>query len=85
MSPQLLQLLVFGIQEAIKAEPALVADFETLFNGDPPTDADFDTLRTKVAGESYSQFVPQSAIPALNAAATAAHTTPAPTTEASGS
>jgi len=62
MSPQLLQLIVFAVQQAIQAAPALVADFQTLFAGGAPTDADFDALRAKVSSESYAQFVPQSAI-----------------------
>lgn len=59
----MLQLIIFGVQEAIKAEPALVAGFQDIFSkGTLPTDADFDTLRATVASESYLKFVPNSAI-----------------------
>jgi len=76
MSPQLLQLIVFGLQQAIQAAPAVVADFQALFANGAPTDADFDALRSKVAGESYAQFVPASAIAALTIAATLSHSKP---------
>ncbi len=62
MNPQMLQLILFGVQEAIKAAPELVGEFEDLFNGDAPTDAEFDALRQKISGETYLQFVPQSQI-----------------------
>jgi len=63
MSPAVLQLVIFGIEEAIQQTPALVADLQAIFANGAPTAADFAALREKVASESYKQFVPGSQLP----------------------
>lgn len=66
MSPQVAQLIIFGVEEAIAQFPALLSDFQAIFATGTPTAADFAALRAKVASENYGQFVPDSA---LNASA----------------
>lgn len=63
MSPAMLSLILFAVQEAIKAAPALVTEFQALFAHGTPSDADFDAFRARIAAESYAQFVPASALP----------------------
>jgi hypothetical protein len=63
MPPQVLTLVIFGIEEAIQQTPALIADLQQIFASGAPTAAQFEALRAKVASESYQQFVPDSSIP----------------------
>ena len=60
MTSTMINLVVLLIEEIIKLEPALAAEFETLFSGKVPTAADFAALRAKIAGESYEALVPAS-------------------------
>jgi hypothetical protein len=63
MSPAILQLVIFGIEEAVTQAPGLIAELQQIFANGAPTAADFAALRVKVASESYGQFVPGSSIP----------------------
>ena len=63
MSPAILQLIIFSVEEAIKEAPLLADDLKQLFASSTPTAADFAALRAKVAGESYAKFVPESNLP----------------------
>lgn len=63
MSPELLQLIIFGIEQAITQAPALAADLKEIFSSGNPSPADFATLRAKVASETYGQLVPDSQLP----------------------
>lgn len=63
MPPQVLTLVIFGIEEAIQQTPALIADLQQIFASGTPTAAQFAALRAKVASESYQSFVPQSGLP----------------------
>lgn len=61
----MVQLIIFGIQEAITLAPPLYADLQQLFaSPTPPTPEQFQALITKISSGSYQQFVPASAIPA---------------------
>jgi hypothetical protein len=63
MPPEALSLAFFLVQEAIKNEPAIAAEIQTLFNKGIPTDDDWANLRARVASKSYRDFVPDSALP----------------------
>jgi hypothetical protein len=57
MSPQLLQFLMFALEEAIQIEPSLVAGFKQLFASGAPTPADFQNLRAQIL-TPYSAYDP---------------------------
>src|SRR6266404_855040 len=63
MPPESIQLAIFIVEEAIKAEPAIAAMLQQLFNKADPTPADWAQLRAAVAGKSYGDYVPDSALP----------------------
>jgi len=63
MSPQLIQTILFALQEAIKHAPSLVNDLGTLFSKDTPTSADWEELRSKVQSKGYFDYVPDSQLP----------------------
>lgn len=71
MSPQLIQLIIFALEAAVQEAPALVADIQNIFASGNPTASDFAALRSKVASESYGQFVPDSQLPLPGSDATA--------------
>jgi len=79
MPPQVLQLGLFVLEEAIKQTPALISEFQALFASGQPTAQDFAALRAKVAGESYASLVPSSAIPANVVPIPATTAAPVPT------
>lgn len=62
MTPAVLQLVFFILEEAIKEEPALVADLQGIFSKANPTAADWAALRAKVGAKSYADYVPASAL-----------------------
>jgi hypothetical protein len=63
MPPEIINLAIFGVEEAIKLAPGLATEFQTLFSSGNPTPADFAALRSKIAAESYELFVPSSVLP----------------------
>lgn len=68
MNSQILQLIIFVIEQAVQQVPAFVSDLRAIFAAGTPTAADFAALRAKVASESYAQFVPASALESSSAA-----------------
>jgi hypothetical protein len=63
MPPQAIQLGLFVIEEAIKAEPAIVAELQAMFTKGNPTADDWTALRAKVNAKTYRDYVPKTAIP----------------------
>jgi len=63
MSPALISVIIFAVQEAIKHAPGLVTDLRTILSKSEPTDEDWDELRKKVASKGYYDYVPASSIP----------------------
>lgn len=63
MPPQIVQLIIFGLGEAIKAYPQIRADIQATLAKENPTPADWEALRVKLASEDYFKFVPASALP----------------------
>lgn len=76
MTPAILNLALFGIEEVVKLAPGLVSELQAIFSTGTPTADQFAALRAKVNSESYAQFVPSSALPAASATASAAESTP---------
>ncbi len=56
----MLQIILFGLQEAVKAAPGIVNDIGEILSHDNPTPADWDALRVKVASKDYFDYVPDS-------------------------
>lgn len=63
MSPQIVQLVIFAVAEAVKAYPQLKAEIGAVLSKENPTPADWEALRAKVAEKGYFDFVPDSALP----------------------
>ena len=63
MNPALLQLILLGVEEAVKLAPQLHAEFQTLFAKEKIEPGDWAALRLKLASQSYEQFVPASDLP----------------------
>lgn len=64
MDPETAELVMSGIELAIKESPAFIADLQELFAKGTPTLADIQALRAKVSAETYAGFVPKSDLPA---------------------
>jgi hypothetical protein len=62
MNPAMLAIVVSLVEEAIKQEPAIVAEFQNIFSKPNPTPEDWQALRVKVLAKSYGDYVPDSAI-----------------------
>jgi len=62
MNPATVQLVLFCIQEAIKAEPAIAAELQKLFSKGIPSQEDWASARARIQ-QSYAQLVPNSALP----------------------
>jgi len=71
MDPATISLVLFGIQEAIEAEPVIATELQTLFAKGIPTEEDWAASRARTQ-ESYAQLVPNSALTAGVAALPAA-------------
>ena len=71
MTPEMLSLLFFILEEAIKEEPAIAADLQSIFSKASPTAADWAALRAKVTAKGYGDYVPDSALPPDGTAAPA--------------
>lgn len=63
MSPQLVQVIIFALGEAIKAYPQIAADVSALLSKESVTAADWQALHDKVASQDYFAFVPGSSLP----------------------
>lgn len=63
MTSQQNALVIALVEEAVKDTPALITEFQTIFSVANPSPADWTALRTKVASESYEQYVPGTSIP----------------------
>lgn len=69
-------LALFIIQEAVKLEPSIAAEIQTLLAKGDPTDADWEALRASVASKSYESYVPATALPPVAVPAIAAPPAP---------
>lgn len=79
MNPAIISLIISLVEEAVKLEPEIVAELQTIFGNPNPTPADWQALRAKVLAKSYADYVPASALAPATAAATAPGVnTPAP-------
>jgi hypothetical protein len=56
MNTATFSLILFIIQEAIKLEPALVAELKAIFSADNVTSESLAALRAKIAGETYENL-----------------------------
>ncbi|HVV01395.1 MAG TPA: hypothetical protein VHH88_08535 [Verrucomicrobiae bacterium] len=63
MPPQIVSLIVFGLQQLIQHEPEIAAEIKTLFTKTEPTAADWMQLHLKVAAKSYADYVPVTVLP----------------------
>lgn len=63
MTPQALQLALFVLEAAIRAEPAVAAEIQNLLSKDNPTAEDWTTLRARIERKSYRDYVPASLLP----------------------
>lgn len=63
MPPALLATIVALVEEAVKAAPGIVADFQAIFSKPNPTPDDWQALKTSILSKSYKDFVPDSALP----------------------
>jgi len=72
MSPATLALIMALVEEAVKVTPGLIVDIQALFANGEPTPADWQAFHDKVKANSYADYVPASALPALEATALAA-------------
>lgn len=64
MTPAAISLIISLVEEAIKEEPAIAAELQSIFSKPNPTPDDWNLLRAKMLVKSYADYVPQSAIPA---------------------
>jgi hypothetical protein len=53
MSPATISLIVGLVEQLIADEPALAAEFQTLFSSGTPTPDQFAALKAKVSAESF--------------------------------
>ena len=58
MNPAMIALVISLVEEAIKVEPAIAAELQSLFSKPSPTPADWQALRAKVLGESFESLAP---------------------------
>ena len=63
MPPQAISLAFFIVQEAIKLEPSIAAEIQAMFSKGIPTEQDWANLHAKVAGKTYRDYVPSTALP----------------------
>ncbi len=63
MPPTTLALVLSLVEEAIRLEPAIRAEIESLLAKDNPTPEDWQALRIKVLSKSYRDYVPATALP----------------------
>lgn len=69
MPPQLLSLIIFGVQQLIAHAPEIAAEISALLTKTEPTADDWKALHDKVAAKSYRDYVPASALPPVAAPA----------------
>jgi hypothetical protein len=58
MNPATLALIIGLVEEAIKYEPAIAAEIQSIFSKPNPTPADWLALREKVLSESFASLAP---------------------------
>jgi len=54
----MLQLLFFALEEAIKLEPGIAQEIQTLLGKGNPSPADWQALRSRVTANPYEKFDP---------------------------
>jgi hypothetical protein len=62
MPPQLLSLVIFGIQQLLTHEPEIAAEIHRLLSSGDPTAADWAALHAKAAAKGYLDYVKASAL-----------------------
>lgn len=62
MGAELIPLVIFGLQEAIKYAPALAEEIRVLLSKGDPTPEDWLALQQKYATKTYEQYVPESGL-----------------------
>ncbi len=63
MPPEIIQLVIFALSEAIKAYPQIRAEIQAVLNKDNPTAEDWAALRARIQAQDYFKYVPNSALP----------------------
>ena len=58
MDPATISLIIGLVELAVKAEPALAAELQTIFNNPNPTPDDWAALKAKVTGTSFESLAP---------------------------
>ena len=59
----MLNLIMQGVEEAIRLTPGLIAELQTLFAKGNVTPEDWAKLRAKVTAKAYEDYVPDTKIP----------------------
>lgn len=62
MGSELIPLVLYGVQEAIKYAPELANELRTLFNKGDPTPQDWLDIRAKYLSKSYKAYVPDTGL-----------------------
>lgn len=58
MTPAMLTLIISLVEEAIKLEPAIATELQTIFSKSNPTAADWMALKAKVQSETFASLAP---------------------------
>ena len=58
MNPATIALIIGLVEEAIKLEPAIAAELQSLFNKPQPTPADWMALRERIKTQSFESLAP---------------------------
>jgi hypothetical protein len=58
MNPATIALIIGLVEEAIKLEPAIAAELQSLFNKPQPTPEDWLALRERIMTQSFESLAP---------------------------
>ena len=62
MTPATLALIIGLVEEAIKIEPAIAAELQTIFSKKDPTPADWLALKDKVMSQTFDGLAPDAPV-----------------------
>lgn len=62
MEPEVLNLVIMGIEFVVNEEPTVAAELKAIFSKPNPTPDDWKAMRAAVLAKSYEQLVPNSAL-----------------------
>ena len=62
MTPATLALIIGLVEEAIKIEPAIAAELQTIFSKKDPTPADWLALKDKVMNQTFEGLAPDAPV-----------------------